>query len=100
VEETAADPAMAADEQMMQDEFRLQVQRAVAMLPEPAKSALILTEIEGLSHAAAAEILGITPKAVEGRVARARKKLTASLVSHVHDEEMEIDTLQLSKPHA
>jgi RNA polymerase sigma-70 factor (ECF subfamily) len=38
-----------------------------------------LATLEGRSHAEVASILGITPKAVETRIARARKKLVDAL---------------------
>ena len=49
--------------------------RAVAMLPARLKEPLVLTALQGLSHREAASQLGLTPKAVELRVHRARKKL-------------------------
>jgi len=48
-------------------------------LPDALKGPLLLATLEGRSHAEIASILGITPKAVETRVARARKTLTAAL---------------------
>ena len=49
--------------------------RAIAALPPSLKEPLILRAIEGLSQAETAQVLGITEKAVELRVYRARKKL-------------------------
>ncbi len=77
-DEAAADPAaplpgpenMAAD----RDELRA-VETAIARLPDGLKAPLILTAIEGLSMAEAGQILGMTPKAVENRIYRARKAL-------------------------
>lgn len=48
---------------------------AIADLPAKLKESLLLTAIEERSHAEAAAILGISVKAVETRVARARQKL-------------------------
>jgi RNA polymerase sigma-70 factor (ECF subfamily) len=48
---------------------------AIAALPRKLKEPLILTALEGLSHRDAGEILGLSPKAVEVRVYRARQKL-------------------------
>jgi RNA polymerase sigma factor (sigma-70 family) len=48
---------------------------AIQELPEEFKDPLILTALEGLSQAEAAEVLGITVKAVGMRVYRARKLL-------------------------
>ena len=49
--------------------------RAMATLPAKLKEPLILTAIDGLSQAETAVVLGISEKAVETRIARARKAL-------------------------
>ena len=48
---------------------------AVAALPVELREALVLCEYEGLAQAEAAEALGVTPKAVEMRLYRARTAL-------------------------
>lgn len=53
--------------------------RAVANLPQGLKEPLILTALEELSHEDAGRILGLTAKAVELRVYRARKALAEAL---------------------
>ena len=53
--------------------------RAIAMLPRQLKEPLLLTMFEGLSQEAAGDILGITAKAVETRIYRARKQLATLL---------------------
>jgi RNA polymerase sigma-70 factor (ECF subfamily) len=70
---------MAAD----RDELRA-AERAIARLPDGLKAPLILTAIEGLSMAEAAQILGMTPKAVENRIYRARKALAGALGRDPH----------------
>lgn len=55
------------------------LQRALADLPDGLKAPLLLATLEGRSHAEIATILGVTPKAVETRIARARKKLSEVL---------------------
>lgn len=57
------------------DELRA-VEAAIAELPQGLKAPLILTTIDGLTMAEAGEVLGITAKAVENRLYRARKALT------------------------
>lgn len=52
---------------------------AVAQLPVPLRTALVLFEYERLSQAEIAQVEGITPKAVEKRVARAREELRRDL---------------------
>lgn len=53
--------------------------RAIAALPVQLKEPLLLTAFEGLSQAAAGETLGISAKAVETRVYRARRLLADAL---------------------
>lgn len=57
------------------------LQRALSDLPDGLKAPLLLASLEGRSHAEIASILRITPKAVETRIARARKKLTEGLAT-------------------
>jgi RNA polymerase sigma-70 factor (ECF subfamily) len=51
------------------------LEKAISELPEDLKNPLILTALEGYSQAKAAELLGISQKAVEMKVYRARKLL-------------------------
>lgn len=52
---------------------------AVVRLPARLKEVLVLRTIEGLSQAEAADVLGVSEKAVETRLYRARAKLTEIL---------------------
>ncbi|TRO95494.1 RNA polymerase sigma factor [Glycocaulis profundi] len=52
---------------------------AIAALPDGLKAPLILTSIDGLTMAEAAQVLGMTAKAVENRLYRARKALAEAL---------------------
>jgi len=51
----------------------------IAQLPENLKAPLIMCTLEDMSHKQAAEVLGISPKAVETRIYRARHSLSATL---------------------
>lgn len=74
-----ADDAIGA-EVMAADRQRLTaVARELAKLPAPLKEPLILCAVDGLSQANAAEVLGISEKAVETRIRRARSKLAEIL---------------------
>jgi RNA polymerase sigma-70 factor (ECF subfamily) len=53
--------------------------QAIAALPPQLKEPLLLTYFDGLSHQSAAEALGLTAKAVEMRVYRAKQALTAAM---------------------
>jgi RNA polymerase sigma-70 factor (ECF subfamily) len=78
-ETSAADPAPAIDESLVENEQLRMVRDAIEALPAKLRDPLILTAIEGLSQAEVAEILGRTVKAVEGAVYRAKKQLTEKL---------------------
>ncbi|HAF79986.1 MAG: RNA polymerase sigma factor [Brevundimonas sp.] len=64
-----------ADERMEAGDRLARLNEAISLLPPHLKAPLLLTAIEGRSQAEAAEILGVTVKTVETRVARARRKL-------------------------
>ena len=53
--------------------------RHVATLPAKLRDVLLLRTVEGLSQAETAEALGISAKAVETRLARARSQLAEKL---------------------
>ncbi|WP_312217712.1 sigma-70 family RNA polymerase sigma factor [Brevundimonas sp.] len=76
--------AVVDDEACAEDRYDTaeQAQRlhaAIVALPPKLKEPLLLTAIEERTHAEAAEILGLSVKAVEMRVARARQKLAQKL---------------------
>jgi RNA polymerase sigma-70 factor (ECF subfamily) len=77
--DTAADriPSASADDD--DDERLAALDQAIAGLPAQLKEPLLLTYFDGLSHQAAAEALGLTAKAVEMRVYRAKQALSASM---------------------
>jgi len=55
------------------------VRRAVADLPRALREVLVLQEYEELSHVEIATAVGCTPKAVEGRIHRAKERLRQPL---------------------
>lgn len=67
-------------ETLLDDRRRLQaLNQALSRLPAALKAPLLLATLEGRPHAEIATILGITPKAVETRIARARRVLATQL---------------------
>jgi RNA polymerase sigma factor (sigma-70 family) len=56
------------------------IRAAIAALPTQLKEPLILCAIEGLSQDEAARVLGLSRKAVETRIYRARQKLSELIV--------------------
>ena len=54
----------------------------IAKLPEDYRTALVLSELEGLSNKQIAEILGVTLETVKIRLHRARARLREDLLNH------------------
>jgi len=77
LDETTPAPEASADD--ANEAALTRLDRAIAALPGQLKEPLLLTAFEGLSQAAAGEALGISAKAVETRVYRARKLLAGAL---------------------
>lgn len=75
VGEDAPEAEAQLDDRRRMDEMN----RALAALPDNLKAPLLLASLEGRSHAEIAEVLGVTPKAIETRIARARQKLNQAL---------------------
>jgi RNA polymerase sigma-70 factor (ECF subfamily) len=63
------------DDQLLTAEAREEMDRAIAALPESLRSTFVLRDIQGLSGAETAEVLGITVQAVKNRLHRARLRL-------------------------
>lgn len=75
----AVDPARDAFDDLATAQTLARLDRAIAELPPQLKEPLLLTAIETRSQAEAAAILGISVKAVQTRVARARRRLARML---------------------
>lgn len=75
VDPAASPETVAADVQALR-----RVERLIAALPIVLKEPLVLTVFDGLSQRETADLLGISEKAVETRVRRARLSLAESLV--------------------
>ncbi len=74
-----ADESIAADVTAIDRQRMAAVARALPELPAQLKEPLILCAVDGLSQADAAAVLGISEKAVETRIRRARARLSAIL---------------------
>ena len=73
------DESIAADITVSDRQRMAAVARALPQLPAQLKEPLILCTVDGLSQADAASVLGISEKAVETRIRRARARLTEIL---------------------
>ncbi|MBH1992254.1 MAG: sigma-70 family RNA polymerase sigma factor [Sphingomonadaceae bacterium] len=74
-----ADLAQNPEESLQSGAELARINAAIAALPGNLKDVLLLRTIEGMSQAETADVLGVTEKAVETRLYRARAKLTESL---------------------
>ena len=72
-------PGLPPDKQALMNETMEALHRAIAALPVELREAFILGAIDQLPHKEISSILGISPKAVEVRIYRARKILTEQL---------------------
>ncbi len=72
---SVADGQEPADDQIESSRRFSRLNEAMNRLPPHLKAPLLLTAIEGHSQAETADMLGVSIKAVETRVARARRKL-------------------------
>lgn len=77
--DTANPAALAAADASADDPALGKLDRALASLPTQLKEPLLLTAFEGLSHQDAGKALGISAKAVETRIYRARKLLAEAM---------------------
>ena len=73
-----ASTAPAPDIEVADRQTLEQVDGAIRDLPEGLKTPLLLSAIEGLTHAEIGTVMGLTPKAVEVRIYRARSRLRDS----------------------
>lgn len=80
-----ADPADSALHAMEKAQLSARVAAAVATLPERQRAALTLCFYEGLSNREAADILALTPGAVESLLVRARRSLRDALADAAVD---------------
>jgi RNA polymerase sigma-70 factor (ECF subfamily) len=78
-EEAIAGPKLVADGGLN----RLDLERAIARLPEGARAAFVLHDVEGFQHHEIASILGISEGTSKSQVHKARLKLRALLTAPV-----------------
>jgi len=76
------DAAPSPQEVVYLDGLRVQVQTAIAALPENDREVIQLVDIQGLSYEAAAERLGILRNNLGVRLSRARERLRHIIVGH------------------
>jgi RNA polymerase sigma-70 factor (ECF subfamily) len=70
------------DEAASQREIGAAVERAIAELDDTSREVIVLRDVEGLSAAETAEVLGASVEAVKSRLHRARSELRARLAAY------------------
>ena len=76
-----ADPSPSSEERLVVQEEVAELQRALEALPPNQRMAIILQHHEGLRYVEIAQVMGMSPKAVEGLLARARGALQVRLAA-------------------
>jgi len=79
LDEAHPDEGKTADRKMQDKQRSAIVRAALQKLPERQRAALVLCHYQGLSNAQAADIMGVTVKAIEGLLVRARQALQQDL---------------------
>ena len=82
-----ADTAVGADQTLATGTALKALDQAIAALPAALKDPLVLTVLEGLSQKEAGVVLGLSAKAVEVRVYRAKRQL-AEMLDREHMAEL------------
>jgi len=77
--DATADARPDAEAQLVQADRKAALDRALAVLPERQRQAVVLRHIEGLSNPQIAEVLGIGVEAVESLTARGKRALKQAL---------------------
>ena len=81
--ESIADPNSNVENLVEIRQDILTLDKEIKKLPHKLKTSLILFTLEGFSQEKCAKILGVTPKAIETRVSRARKILAKRIVTNL-----------------
>jgi len=80
-----AAPSHEPDDVAAQHEIGAALERAIAQLDDSAREVIVLRDVEGLSAAEAAHVLGVSVEAVKSRLHRARADLRVNLSPYVSD---------------
>ena len=78
-EQVVGNSAVSADSDMLERELDDWVMQAIAGLPDNQQTAIVLARLEGRPQAEVAEIMGLSVKAVESLLQRAKKTLAENI---------------------
>lgn len=94
--EPIADWSASLDEPDRQTELRMLLSTAIDELPADYRAAVVLRDVEGLSHREISDVLGLTVTTVKTRVHRARLFLRKRLEKHLPISEPFDDPLRVA----
>jgi len=81
--ERRPDPGPSPHQRLERRELSAALENAISALPDAQKQVLVMRDVEGLSAAEVAEVLGIGERAVKSRLHRARVALRGALAPYV-----------------
>ena len=81
------DFALSADEQTLYEELKVQINNAIAILPDRAREVFLLSRFKGLKNREIAEKLNISTTAVEKHISNSLKKISIYLKDNISYEE-------------
>ncbi len=84
--ERVSDDEPATYTEMESEELRQSVNQALASLPQDYQEVLVLKYLKGMPVLAISQVMGRSPKSVEGLLARARKAMKDNWEENNHDE--------------
>lgn len=79
-------------------ELKVHVEAALAQVPEPYRTALVLRDMEELSYEEIAEITGSTMGTVKSRITRGREQLRKRLEKYLRNEKAQVASSPLRHP--
>jgi RNA polymerase sigma-70 factor (ECF subfamily) len=77
------DPHRQPDSELLQEELRLKVDKAIASLPEQQRMAVVLRRYEQMPYEEIAKVLGLSVSAVKSLLFRARHSLREALADYL-----------------
>ena len=85
VKDSLVDEGTSPFENCVRDELRVRVEAALAQIPEPYRTALVLRDMEELSYEEIAEITESTMGTVKSRITRGREQLKRKLERYLRE---------------
>jgi len=98
IKDTLVDDASSPFEDCARSEIKAQVEAALAQVPEPYRTALVLRDMEELSYEEIAEITDSTMGTVKSRITRGREQLKKRLEKYLRNTKTQVASTPLRHP--